>query len=88
MIGTHTHVQTNDDHIMAGGTAYITDAGAVCALDSVLGVQKELAIEKQKYLKPVQFKVAAGPGYINGVYIETDKNGKAVKIEKIHTMFG
>ena len=83
VIGTHTHVQTNDEQILPGGTGYITDAGAVCAANSVLGVQTQLAIEKQKYLKPVQFKVAQGPGYICGVYIETDSNGKTVKIEKV-----
>lgn len=82
VIGTHTHVQTNDEQILPKGTAYITDAGAVCAATSVLGVETRLAIEKQKYLKPVQFKTAVGPGYICGVYIETDGSGKAVKIEK------
>ena len=82
VIGTHTHVQTNDEQILPKGTAYITDAGAVCADNSVLGVQTELAIEKQKYLKPVQFKTAEGPGHICGVFIETDNSGKAVKIEK------
>ncbi|MBQ3009449.1 MAG: YmdB family metallophosphoesterase [Oscillospiraceae bacterium] len=87
VIGTHTHVQTNDDRILPGGTAYITDAGAVCAENSVLGVVKELAIEKQKYLKPVQFKVASGNGYINGVYIETDSKGLSTHIEKIHRIF-
>ena len=87
VIGTHTHVQTNDDRILPGGTAYISDAGAVCADDSVLGVVKERAIEKQKYLKPVQFRTAEGPGHINGVFIETDRKGRAVKIEKIHRIF-
>lgn len=88
VIGTHTHVQTNDEQILPQGTGYITDAGAVCAIDSVLGVQTQLAIEKQKYLKPVQFKVADGPGYINGVFIKTDNKGKTVKIEKIHRIYG
>lgn len=87
VFGTHTHVQTNDDQILPNGTGYITDAGAVCADISVLGVEKELAIEKQKYLKPVFFKVAKGPGHINGVFVETDKSGKTVKIEKIHELF-
>ena len=82
VIGTHTHVQTNDEKILPKGTAYITDAGAVCAENSVLGVQPQLAVEKQKYLKPVQFKVAEGPGYVDGVFVETDNQGKAVKIEK------
>ena len=48
----------------------------------MLGVQPQLAVEKQKYLKPVQFKVAEGPGYVDGVFVETDNQGKAVKIEK------
>ncbi len=83
VIGTHTHVQTNDDQILPGGTAYLTDAGSVCADNSVIGIIKEAAIEKQKYLKPVQFKIAKGEGIIHGVFIETDKNGKAISIEKI-----
>jgi len=83
VIGTHTHVQTNDEQILPKGTGYITDAGAVCAINSVLGVETRLAIEKQKYLKPVQFKTAQGAGYICGVFIETDNSGKAVKIEKV-----
>ena len=77
-------MQTNDEQILPGGTGYITDAGCVCADNSVLGVVKELAIEKQKYLRPVHFKTAVGPGYVNGVFIEIDNNGKAVKIEKVH----
>lgn len=83
VIGTHTHVQTNDEQILPKGTGYITDAGAVCATNSVLGVETRLAIEKQKYLKPVQFKTAQGAGYICGVFIETDNSGKTVKIEKV-----
>lgn len=87
VVGTHTHVQTNDEQILPKGTGFISDAGAVHAQNSVLGVQTRLAIEKQKYLKPVQFKVAEGNGYINGVFIETDSAGKTVRIEKIHRKF-
>ena len=83
VVGTHTHVQTNDDRILPGGTAYITDAGCVSAEDSVLGVVKEAAIEKQKYLKPVRFSTKEGGGYVCGIFIETDADGKAVKTEKI-----
>lgn len=87
VIGTHTHVQTNDERILPGGTAFISDAGAVCAENSVLGVQVEPAVEKQKYLKPVRFRPAVGEGYINGVFIVTDIDGRAVKIEKVHSKF-
>lgn len=88
VIGTHTHVQTNDEQILPKGTGYITDAGAVCAINSVLGVETRLAIEKQKYLKPVQFKTAQGAGYICGVFIETDNSGKTAKIEKVKKYVG
>lgn len=88
VVGTHTHVQTNDDHILPKGTAFISDAGCVCALDSVLGMEKSACVTKQKYLCPVKFEVAKGAGFVNGVVIETDnKTGKAVSITKIHTMF-
>lgn len=88
VVGTHTHVQTNDEHILPGGTAYISDAGCVCALDSVLGMDKTACVTKQKYLCPVKFEVAKGEGFVNGVVIETDnKTHKAIKIDKIHLKF-
>ena len=88
VVGTHTHVQTNDEHILPGGTAYISDAGCVCALDSVLGMKKEACIEKQKYLSPVKFEVMQGNGFINGVLIDVDtKTNKAVSVEKVHIKF-
>ena len=88
VVGTHTHVQTNDDHILPNGTAYISDAGCVCALDSVLGMDKKACVTKQKYLCPVKFEVAKGEGFVNGVVIDIDiKTRKAVSIDKIHTKF-
>ena len=88
VVGTHTHVQTNDEQIFPGGTAYISDAGCVCALDSVLGMAKEACVTKQKYLCPVKFEVARGEGFVNGVVIEIDnKTKKAVSIAKIHSKF-
>lgn len=82
--GTHTHVQTNDEQILPFGTGYITDAGAVCALDSVLGVERERAVEKQRFLTPSRFKVACGNGYVNGVFFAIDNDGRCTKTEKIH----
>ena len=88
VVGTHTHVQTNDEQILPGGTAYISDAGCVCALDSVLGMAKEACVTKQKYLCPVKFDVARGEGFVNGVVIEIDNTtNKAVSIAKIHSKF-
>ena len=88
VVGTHTHVQTNDDQILPKGTAYISDAGCVCALDSVLGMEKSACITKQKYLCPVKFEVACGGGFINGVVIDIDTKSKtAASIEKVHLKF-
>ncbi len=74
VIGTHTHVQTNDNKVLKNGTMYITDAGSVAAEDSVLGIEKEGAIKKQHFLIPTQFKVAKGDGFVHGVLIDCVKN--------------
>ena len=84
LFGTHTHVQTSDEIILGGHTAYITDAGMTGAELSVLGVRSDLAIEKQKYHFPVRFAESGEPCFINGVVVEfNEKNGKALNIERI-----
>lgn len=86
--GTHTHVQTNDEQILPGGTGYITDAGSVCALNSVLGMESDQAVTKQKYLCPVKFSVAKGEGNVCGIIAQIDdKTHKTVKIDKIQIKF-
>ena len=84
VVGTHTHVQTADERLLPGGTAYITDLGMTGAADSVLGIRPELAIEKFKYLMPVRFDAAQGEHRACGVLIEADKStGKALGIERV-----
>lgn len=61
VVGTHTHVQTADEQILPKGTAYITDIGMTGPLHSVIGVKKELAIEKFLTGMPKRFEVASGP---------------------------
>ena len=58
VIGTHTHVQTNDARVLPGGTAAITDAGMTGPHDSVIGVRAELAIERMRTGMPVRFHPA------------------------------
>lgn len=83
LIGTHTHVQTADEEILDGGTAYLTDVGMVGGQRSVLGVQSALAIEKQRFHRPVTFAEAGYPCCICYVMIEIDsKTGKSTKIER------
>lgn len=83
--GTHTHVQTADERVLPGGTAYITDLGMTGPRDSVLGVKTELVIQKFISQLPVRFEVADGPAQFNGVILELDENkGKALKITRIN----
>ncbi len=85
VIGTHTHVQTADEIILSGHTAYITDAGMTGAEESVLGVCKEQAIEKMRMHHPVKFIQAETSGMINGVVVNFDeKTGKALDIKRIY----
>jgi len=85
VIGTHTHVQTADERILPGGTAYMTDAGMTGAFDSVIGMRKEEAIAKFLTQLPVRFEVAKGKIRLNGAVIEVDENsGKALAIERIN----
>jgi hypothetical protein len=56
VLGTHTHVQTADERILPQGTAYISDVGMTGSMDSVLGVKKELAIQKFLTHMPVRFE--------------------------------
>ncbi|MCG3778901.1 MAG: hypothetical protein JW388_1629 [Nitrospira sp.] len=84
VVGTHTHVQTADDQIFPKGTAYITDIGMTGPLHSVIGVKKELAIEKFLTGMPRRFEVASGPTVFCAVLIELDARlGKALSIERI-----
>ena len=82
--GTHTHVQTADEQILPGGTAYITDVGMTGPRDSVLGVKKEPVIDKFVTQMPRKFEVAAGPYQFNAVIIEIDlESGASVDIKRI-----
>lgn len=84
VIGTHTHVQTADEHILPGGTAYMTDAGMTGARDSVIGISKEIAIEKFLTQLPHRFDVAKKNPVLNAVLVDIDPaTGRARAIERI-----
>jgi 2',3'-cyclic-nucleotide 2'-phosphodiesterase len=81
VIGTHTHVQTNDARVLRGGTAAITDAGMSGPHDSVIGVKAELAIRRMRTRLPVRFEPAEGGVRLEGVVIDCSADGKALGIE-------
>ncbi|MDE3838592.1 TIGR00282 family metallophosphoesterase [Bacillus methanolicus] len=85
VVGTHTHVQTGDERILPGGTAYLTDVGMTGPYDEILGVEKEAVIKKFLTSLPVRFEVPKrGRVQLNAVLIDIDnKNGKAEKIQRI-----
>lgn len=84
VVGTHTHVQTADERILPGGTAYLTDAGMCGPLDSVIGVRKELVIERFLTQRHNQFETAKGNVWLQGCVVDIDDNtGKARSIERV-----
>ncbi len=84
VLGTHTHVQTADAQILPKGTAYITDVGMTGPVQSVLGIEPELAIKKMKQHIPVRFSNAEGVYSMNACLIDIDeKTGKATYIKRV-----
>ncbi|PTW01713.1 MULTISPECIES: TIGR00282 family metallophosphoesterase [Halanaerobium] len=79
VIGTHTHVQTNDAQIFPEGTAYITDVGLTGAVDSILGMKPDKMIEKMKNSLPVRYEVGTGRVKIEACLIKTDDQNNSVK---------
>lgn len=85
VIGTHTHVQTADERILPQGTAYITDMGMTGAFDSVIGVKKEIILERFLTQVPVRLEVARGDVALQGAVVEVDDDsGKARGIKRIN----
>ncbi len=84
VVGTHTHVQTADEQIFPGGTAYLSDAGFTGPHESVLGREIEPVIKKFLTAMPQRFEVAKNRVLLHGAVIEIDEaTGKAVKIQRV-----
>ena len=77
VIGTHTHVQTNDARVLPGGTAALSDAGMTGPHGSVIGVRSELALKRMRTGLPVRFETAADDVRIEGALIECGADGRA-----------
>jgi len=83
VIGTHTHIQTNDARVQPGGTAAVTDAGMTGPHDSVIGVRSELAIGRMRTRLPVRFEPAEGDVRLEGVLVTCTEDGRAESIELV-----
>jgi metallophosphoesterase (TIGR00282 family) len=84
VLGTHTHVQTADERVLPGGTAYITDVGMTGPYDSVIGVDKKQVLERFLTQRPVRLNPASEDVRLAGVVVEADPTeGRAVGIERV-----
>lgn len=84
VVGTHTHIQTADEKVLPGGTAYITDVGMTGPQNGVIGMDRDIVLRKFITGMPARFEVADGPGVIYGVVIEIEReSGRALDIERI-----
>jgi len=84
ILGTHTHIQTSDEKILKETTAYITDVGMTGGLGGVIGVKKELAIERFIKLLPNRFEPSKENLGLEGVFIVVDpESGRAKEIQRI-----
>ncbi|MFW5751897.1 MAG: TIGR00282 family metallophosphoesterase [bacterium] len=81
--GTHTHVQTADNEILPGGTAYISDIGMTGSFNSVIGMNKEKSIDNFLNQTRIRFEVATGDNRINGVILTFSLEGKTLGIERL-----
>jgi metallophosphoesterase (TIGR00282 family) len=83
VVGTHTHVQTNDARVQPGGTAAITDVGMTGPHDSVIGVRGDLVLRHLRTGMPVRFHPADGGVRIEGVVVECGDDGRATRCEPL-----
>lgn len=84
VLGTHTHIGTDDARILPGGTAYVSDIGMVGPQNSVLGVNKDIILKRFLTQLPYQMEVAQGPVLVEAVLLTIDEGtGLAQNIEKI-----
>jgi metallophosphoesterase (TIGR00282 family) len=83
VVGTHTHVQTNDARVLRGGTAAITDVGMTGPHDSVIGVEAELAIQRMRTAMPIRFRPAEGDVRIEALVVDCGVDGRATSYEAL-----
>jgi hypothetical protein len=84
VVGTHTHVQTADEQMLPKGTAYLTDIGMTGPIHSVIGIRKEIVLEKFLTGMPRRYEVATGPAVFCAALVELDARlGKAISIQRI-----
>ena len=89
VLGTHTHVGTSDSQLLPQGTAYVTDVGMTGPVDSVIGMETEVVIQRFLTGIPHRMSVARGKTMFNAVLLRVDeKSGRAISIDRIYKEVG
>ena len=84
VIGTHRHVQTADERVLPGGTAYITDVGMTGPTEGVIGVDRDVILQRFLQQMPVRFEPAKGPAALHGAVVSVDPDsGRALDIRRL-----
>jgi metallophosphoesterase (TIGR00282 family) len=87
VIGTHTHIATADSRILPNGTAYQTDAGMTGPYHSIIGVDKDIVLEKFRTQLPVRMEAARHGGELHGVVVAVDEStGRATAIRRVEIL--
>lgn len=85
VFGTHTHVQTADERVFPCGTSFISDVGMTGPGEGIIGVDKDIVMEKFRFGMPVRFEPAKGYVQFNAVHLDIDdKTGKTISIRRIN----
>ncbi len=88
VIGTHTHVQTADERLLPKGTAFITDVGMTGPVNSIIGVKREMIINKFLTQIPTRFETAKGESMLSCVLLDINPGtGKAASIQRLQITF-
>jgi metallophosphoesterase (TIGR00282 family) len=84
LLGTHTHVQTADERILPHGTAFVTDLGMTGPRDGVIGMKREISLQRSLLQIPFKMEVDESTAVIMGVILSVDvHSGKAASIQRI-----
>lgn len=83
VVGTHTHVQTADERVLPGGTAYITDMGMTGPHDSVIGVRTDIIVSRFLHGTKARFEPGQDNVLVQGVVVTCDAEGRATMIERV-----
>ncbi len=83
VVGTHTHVQTADERLLPGGSGYLSDAGMTGPVDSVIGMRREIILERFLTARPQPFRVADQNIQLQGVVLQVDSQGRCRELTRL-----